>query len=338
MALCPFATKQLITIDSVGRKHTPNRMTFHTAVSSATNLYKGKPASNGTYAHFYVNEDGKIYQYKDTAYAARADAQGNFGSLSVETWDGAKNRAWNAKQLTSLARLFAWACSVHSTIPKRQATVSNVKGAAWHRLGCRGNFGAYSASNILTWSGNQTGLVWSNAFGKTCPYNARIKQIPSILAKAKGTVSAPSKPKPAKHKKNVVSDAELKKRLTSMGYLKSGMSLSAGIEAYQRGQKYMPAMLIDGYWGPLQEKHYQWVRKLQTALNKWKSTKPKLVVDGDCSTLTIKAVSELQRRNFNGAYKKAVQAIYGKKARPVHDKVPGGVTCRMLGISTHPNA
>ena len=182
MALCPFAIQKLITIDTAGRAHTPVRMTEHTAVSSAVDLYKGKPAPNGTYAHFYVNEAGTIYQYRDTALAARADGQGNFGSISVETWDGAREQAWNAKQVASLARLFAWAMSVHPTIPYRLATVNDLRGLAWHRLGCKGNFGAYNANDITTWSGNQSGASWSTAFGKTCPYNVRIRQIPGILA------------------------------------------------------------------------------------------------------------------------------------------------------------
>ena len=182
MALCPFATRNLITSDSVGRGHTPVRLTLHTAVSSAVDLYKGKPAANGTYAHFYVSEAGAIYQYRDTALAARADGQGNFGSLSVETWDGAREQAWNAKQVAALARLFAWARSAHATIPNQLATVNDLRGLAWHRLGCRGNFGAYDPNDITTWSGNQSGASWSSAFGKTCPYNVRIRQIPGILA------------------------------------------------------------------------------------------------------------------------------------------------------------
>ena len=44
MALCPFATRNLITSDSVGRGHTPVRLTLHTAVSSAVDLYKDRPA------------------------------------------------------------------------------------------------------------------------------------------------------------------------------------------------------------------------------------------------------------------------------------------------------
>ena len=344
MALCPFAIKQLITADMAGRKHTPTRMTLHTAVSSAKNLYNGRIARNGTYAHFYVFSDGTLYQYRDTAYAARADAQGNFGSISVETWDGAKERTWTNAQVATLAKLFAWVNKTHPTVPSRLATVANVKGLAWHRLGCRGNFGGYNPNNILTWSGNQTGPVWSNAFGKTCPYNTRIKQIPGILSKSKKPTTGRSTTKPksptstGKHKANAVDDVTLTKRLKSMGYMTSGMTLEQGITAYQRGQKYMPAMLIDGYWGPLQEKHYKWVKKLQTALNKWKSTSPKLVVDGDYASITFRAVGRLQKNNFNGAYKAAVRSIYGKKARPVIDNVPGSVTCKMLGISTHPNA
>ena len=67
-------------------------------------------------------------------------------------------------------------------------------GLAWHRLGCKGNFGAYDPDNITTWSGNQSGAVWSTARGKTCPYDVRIRQIPGILAasnNAKATIDSP---------------------------------------------------------------------------------------------------------------------------------------------------
>ncbi|WP_241228131.1 peptidoglycan recognition family protein [Actinobaculum sp. 352] len=165
-------------------RHTPTRLTLHTAVSSAVDLYKGRPDGNGLISHFYVNRDGVVYQYRDTQFQAWADYQGNAGSISVETWDGAQDVAWTEAQIAALADLYAWAYRVHDGLPNRLATVSDVRGLAWHRLGCTGNFGGYDPGNILTWSGNQTGLVWSRARGKVCPRDVRIRQIPEIYRRA----------------------------------------------------------------------------------------------------------------------------------------------------------
>lgn len=190
MAIYPRAhSVQLITTDP-GRYHTPIRMTLHTAVSNAVDLYRGRAAPNGTYAHFYVNEHGHVYQYRDTAQAARADLNGNYGTVSVETWDGGSERPWTPAQVAALAALFDWITRAHPTIPRRMASPADTRGLAWHRLGCSGNFGAFDLADLTTWSRAQTGQVWSTARGKTCPYDTRIRQIPEIYRRA--TTTTPS--------------------------------------------------------------------------------------------------------------------------------------------------
>lgn len=189
MAIYPGAyAVKLITTDP-GRYHTPIRLTLHTAVSGAIDLYKGRAAPNGTYAHFYVNEHGHVYQYRDTAQAARADLEGNYGTISVETWDGGRERPWTPAQMSALARLFDWATRAHATIPRRMASPTDTRGLAWHRLGCSGNFGPFNLDDLTTWSRAQTGAVWSNARGKTCPYDTRIRQIPDIYRRATTTTT-----------------------------------------------------------------------------------------------------------------------------------------------------
>ena len=184
MAIYPHARSvQLITTDP-GRYHTPIRMTLHTAVSNAVDLYRGRAAPNGTYAHFYVNEHGHVYQYRDTAQAARADLKGTYGTISVETWDGGRERPWTAAQVAALADLFDWVTRAHTTIPRRMASPTDTRGLAWHRLGCSGNFGEFDLAHLTTWSQGQTGQVWSTARGKTCPYGTRIRQIPAIYRRA----------------------------------------------------------------------------------------------------------------------------------------------------------
>lgn len=298
MAICPFAVQELITIDSAGRGHTPVRMTLHTAVSSAVDLYHGKPASNGTYAHFYVNKAGVIYQYKDTSIAARADAQGNSGSISVETWDGGREQPWNAAQVASLAKLFAWLRQTHKTIPNRLATVKDLRGLAWHRLGCKGNFGAYSEADITTWSGNQSGAVWSNSRGKTCPYDVRIRQIPAILKASTGTAATTtstttptSKPAAASTLYDRVIDGGFgsytvkswQSWLKRRGYYTHATDGFMGVESWKAVQRWLKK---DGYYN--------------------RST------DGDPGEWTIKGVQRaLQNAGFYKGFK--VDGVFGKE-------------------------
>lgn len=186
MSICPFARQYLLAGRSAA-KITPTRVTLHTAVSSSVNLYAAGIASNGTYAHFYISQDGTIWQYQDTSYKAFADLDGNSSTISVETWDGGVARALTAAQVQSMARLLAWARTEHSTIPNRIATVTDTRGLAWHRLGCSGNFGTYSPSDRRTWSRAQSGQRWSTARGKTCPHDAKILQIPEIFTTSQPT-------------------------------------------------------------------------------------------------------------------------------------------------------
>lgn len=186
MSICPFARQYLLGGRSA-QTITPIRVTLHTAVSNARNLYAGGFGPGGTYSHFYINEIGEIWQYQDTGFKAYADLDGNNSTISVETWDGGKARALTDAQVAAFARLLAWARSVHATIPNWIATVADTRGLAWHRLGCAGNFGPYNANDRRTWSRSQTGLKWSNAQGKICPHDAKIIQIPEIFTASQPT-------------------------------------------------------------------------------------------------------------------------------------------------------
>lgn len=162
------------------------RLTLHTAVSSARDLYEGGKGPGGTYAHFYVGEDGTLYQYQDTAYMAQADLDGNTSTISVETWDGGTERPWTPAQVATLGRLFAWIVATHSTVPDRIATPDNTAGLAWHRLGVQGNFGAFNPTNRATWSARDSGQRWTRARGKLCPWSVRIAQIDDVYQASKG--------------------------------------------------------------------------------------------------------------------------------------------------------
>ena len=106
MAWYPGANHWPLNCETSDRSHTPVRMTLHTAVSGAQNLYRYGPY-RGTYSTFYVNGVGEVYQYASTSQATRASGAGNFGDISVETWDGASERALTSSQVTALGQLLA---------------------------------------------------------------------------------------------------------------------------------------------------------------------------------------------------------------------------------------
>lgn len=185
MAWYPGANHWPLNCETTNRAHTPVRMTLHTAVSGAQNLYRYGPYK-GTYSTFYVNKNGEVYQYASTSQATRASGAGNYGDISVETWDGASERALTGSQVTALSQLLAWIWDTHPSVPRRIATPGDLTGLAWHRLGCAGDFGRFDPTDRKTWCRTQTGARWSTAYGKNCPYDAKIDQIPDIYQAALG--------------------------------------------------------------------------------------------------------------------------------------------------------
>ena len=121
---------------------------------------------------------------------------------------------------------------------------------------------------------------------------------------------------------------------------KPGPYTYAGIYAYQKNQRYFPGLLADAYWGKLTQQHYEWVKTQQKAINKWRAVirLGGIREDGDYGAFNARCVDALISANFNGAYTKAVKAVYGANARPVNDKTPGKAFCKMLGVPNHPMA
>lgn len=224
MARYPGAVWQPITAHPRYAK-TPlteyNRVNLHTAVSNAQSLFGAFNKSSGpAFSHFYVAADGTVYQYQDTAYRAAADGDGNDATISVETWDGYTGKAWDAdangepdwvngsdvpqwtaRQVESLAQLFAWSVETHDIrvkIAESSQYGEPSKGLSWHRLGIDGNFPALPDVR----AGRQQrggGMHYSSSFGKVCPGDERIWQVDDVFARAQailGQDPTPPQPKP----------------------------------------------------------------------------------------------------------------------------------------------
>jgi hypothetical protein len=176
-----FATWDPIT-DRSTTALAPRRVTIHIAVSHSNDIYGPNKGPGDSYAHFYNPRSAVLRQHQTMDCRAAADLDGNSGSISVEH-GGLVGESMTDKQLTDLAKIFAWA-TLFCGVPNRIATVDNLNGLAWHRLGIDGNFGTYDPDVRTTWCRKQTGAVWSSATGKTCPTDNFIRQVGTVFNRA----------------------------------------------------------------------------------------------------------------------------------------------------------
>lgn len=159
---------------------------LHTMVGSlwGTDTYFRSGGYGGTESHFGVGHDGEVLQWQDTDWQADANLDGNWHVVSIETADrGPGFPEWNTRgddvppwtdaQITSLARLVAFLCREHDIpcelIPDTRA---GRRGIGYHRQGVPG----YAAHD---------GELWSSAYGKVCPGDRRIAQVPEVVLRAR---------------------------------------------------------------------------------------------------------------------------------------------------------
>lgn len=152
----------------------------------------------GTESHFGVGGrwgkdgtlglDGTVWQWQDLAHQADANLDGNPTTISVETADNAARpiQPWTPLQCEAIAQLLAWLCSreAHAECPSSWTchregiplalipdTKPGRRGIGYHRQGCD------------PWRVNG-GVKWSGSSGKDCPTEARIAQVPTVIARA----------------------------------------------------------------------------------------------------------------------------------------------------------
>lgn len=183
---------------------------LHTMVGSlgGTDAYFKRNGYGGTESHFGIGHDGTNYQWQDTDFRADANLDGNHRIISIETadrgagfpdWDtndGSQVPAWTDEQVEEIAATVAWCCTVHD-IPCELISDSRPerRGIGYHRQGCRGNY-----PDGLVPGGER----WSSAAGKVCPGNARIAQIPKIVARARQIMGGVSTVEPTASRGGIV--------------------------------------------------------------------------------------------------------------------------------------
>ena len=265
MARYPGAIWRPLTVDKSRWRLVPLRMNLHVAVSEASSLFgyfngaRSRPDS-----HFYVRRNGVIEQYVDTALVAYADLEGNGSTISVETQGGVRatqTEPWTAAQIDALAKLYAWAVKTHG-IDVRIADDSRPgktsHGLSWHRLGCDGHFPGRPLHGRVA-----GGRKYSRSFGKVCPGNAKIRQVPEVYARAVAILGG-NAPAPTPTGPSARPDVEIQIALAVLGYYDPGPSLKyldgkngdhqkAAVSSYQKSR----GLHVDGWWGTNTDKHFE---------------------------------------------------------------------------------
>jgi hypothetical protein len=165
----------------------PRSIVLHTGVTNQGSLYpffNGR--SQGVESHFYVGRDGAVVeQYVDTARRADCQLDGNDYAISIETWDGAGEEwdgkrvadipPWSPQQMDALVELVAWLC--------RSYHIPAVKCPSWDGRGI--GYHSQFTGGPKRWNEHHA-----------CPGPARIRQVPTLIAKTKAALAGPA-PKPA---------------------------------------------------------------------------------------------------------------------------------------------
>lgn len=164
---------------------------LHVAVSEADSLF-GFFRSALVVSHFYVRRDGTAEQYVSIRYRSAANGQGNPTLVTYETQGGVHNangEPWTPAQTRTLAAIVAWvAAEDGSPLALMPNSRPSSRGVGWHRQGIDGNFDARHPGRVAG------GEVWSTSRGKVCPGNAKIDQVPGIVAHAAGGVVTVDRP------------------------------------------------------------------------------------------------------------------------------------------------
>jgi hypothetical protein len=148
----------------------------HVAVSEAASLFGYFDQAGNPTSHFYVRKSGVVEQYVDTRYRAPAQLEGNPSMISIETQGGVDNldtEPWTEAQIATLAGIARWCHDLHGIPLVRMAdSLPATVGIGYHRLGVD----PYRVDG---------GELWSKAYGKVCPGDGKIAQIPRIIKLAR---------------------------------------------------------------------------------------------------------------------------------------------------------
>lgn len=182
MAIYPGAVFKPTTWGGKTKRNRQGRGILHVAVSERVSY----PPFSGNTWHFYVAKNGYCEQYVDTDFCAWASVDANDDALSIETAGAAtpavvNSEPWTPEQCARIADIMRWEASQPGGAPLELLPDSKPGRRGWgpHRLGIK-----HSAGPRPGWW-QPGGEVWSSALGKECPGDAKVAQVPGIIAMAR---------------------------------------------------------------------------------------------------------------------------------------------------------
>ena len=327
MAFSPLINRTLTTSKRSSRFGTKiSRVIVHHWAGTAGGIERLVYSSDKASANYIILTDGTIIGSVPEKYRAwtSGSAAADRPSITVEVQNSTRGPNWEVSDaaVASLERLIA-------DIAKRYGW-SNIREGVEVR-GHR-SFASTACPGPYLWP--RLGTIAKNALAILRGTSPKPAPAPS---------PSPS-PAPARnsHAKRTYRSGEvlrIQNILKRAGFYSGALDDDYGQDTYNAVLAYQRSQLFgnlahDGDWGPATEKHYKWVVSLQKALNKWKSSLKKLVVDGSYGNFTKARVYDVQKRNLGTARR---PGAYWRAGGRVVDARPGPVTCKMLGISNYPN-
>src|SRR5690606_20286001 len=188
-------------------------------------------------AHFSTSGGGTIWQSRDTKYRSAANLNGNHRIIAIENadhgagfpkWSGDNVPPFTPQQIESIAKICAWAHKTHG-IPLVACPNSKPgsRGIAYHRQGIDGNFSGYKYGGRVP-----GGEVWTESYGKVCPGDKRIAQIPQIIARAREIVGLGGTTTPEKDWFDMATKKDLEEALYKVLESDRGQGLVANAVAF----------------------------------------------------------------------------------------------------------
>ena len=180
MAICPFAVQRLLPENNTQAPIEPRVAVAHTAVDAPgpSRLWKwfGRPDIKAE-THFWIDNEGTIYQMMDTNVEADAMQIADKFGVSYETEDDGdpEGNPWTEAQLESIIELNVWLVEAHPDIIPEVVRTPRGSGLGWHSM-----WGFEDPWNLEGPKRNP----WSSKFGKTCPGRTRIHQFVNVVVPA----------------------------------------------------------------------------------------------------------------------------------------------------------
>ena len=191
----PPAKQKFIQINFYARVRSVTRaVIWHTTASLASSQFgwfsnpKARASSN-----IHIDMAGGVEQYVDLRKGSWTSGAACSSTIGVET-AGKGVEPWTKPQLESIIRFQVWCHHVFDVVNRlMESSAANESGIGWHRLGIRGNFPQLpSILAGLIQRGKGEEWASSSSFGKVCPGDKRIEQMPYILKEVtKRTLETP---------------------------------------------------------------------------------------------------------------------------------------------------